>query len=73
MTESVFMFWYCDNIYEDGESCISLHRTEIGAKKAMARHKANKKVDFKKLYKSDPDLKFGESSSWGVKKFKIEN
>ena len=73
MIESVFMFCYCDNIYEGGESCISLHRTEVGAKKAMARHKAGKRADFKKLYESDPDLKFGEGCAWGVREIKINN
>lgn len=74
-TKTVYEFWHNPDIFDSVSRCVSLHRTERGAQKAMELHKKKERKIWDKMYKDEePEMipfQFGEDKEWGVRERKI--
>ena len=68
LSAPIHEFFYNDNINEGLPTCISLHRTRVGAIKALDAHRQVKLDDYNKCQREAPsDIKFGAFEEWGIK------
>lgn len=68
----VWEFRYCDNTFESSSYTMSLHKTSIGAFKAMQKHKLNAYSRWLAQPASQRKcFKFGWHEDWNIRKTEI--
>lgn len=72
--DKVYAAMYSDCIFESGLSPLSLHRTEQGARNALAKFLREEREDHNRINDYDPDqmvIRFGEHSGWRVAEIEV--
>ncbi len=56
--EMIYLARYCGCIYESSYGTISVHRTRLGAEKAIANHKEEIRDQYKSVFDYDRDMRW---------------
>lgn len=74
----VYQFIYCSCIYESGWDTVSLHKTKLGAYRAMNKYlndwftkEFDKRIKVGKKVWSMDTWKIGTHAAWGVSEIKL--
>jgi hypothetical protein len=71
----LYGFYYNSCIWESAAGLMSIHLTKEGAQKAMRKHKAKEKKEWKEMYSTpeeQKDMPFGTHEAWFVDEIKVK-